>query len=513
MTTEGPAYLSKSKLVSAWQCLKKLHLIVNRPELAVKLTKTESSFRTGNDVGEIAKRIYGTPEAVDMPYAKDAAAMLRETEAVLGNGFAFPVFEATFRHQGVLVRVDMLLPDGDGWHAIEVKASTSVKRVHLLDCAVQLWVMEGAGLPIKSISVGYVNNRFVYRGDGNYAGLIAEQDVTAEAVRLRDSVIDLVHRARKTLAGDLPDIPVGAHCNKPYECEFRAFCWPLNTEYPVPGLGGSKAKHAEWVNRGFTDIRDLPASEITAERQLRIYRVTCAGTPEILPGAREALAALGYPRYFLDFETVGPAIPIWEGTRPYQAIPVQWSIHVDDGHGDGSLGRMKHAEFLDLSGEPPMRLLAEKMIDALGNAGPVFMYTNYELGVIKNLIDWCPDLKERLQAIIDRLFDLANLLQAFYYHPRMAGSWSIKAAAPAIAPQMDYAMLDGINEGTGASEGFLEAIRADTKPDRKALLEQQLLRYCRFDTEAMVEIVHFLERQPQEAANSALGAHAGQASR
>ena len=43
--------------------------------------------------------------------------------------------------------------------------------------------------------------------------------------------------------------------------------------------------------------------------------------------------------------------------------------------------------------------------------------------------------------------------------------------------------------GTAASDGFLEAIKQQTNAARKTELEEQLLSYCRFDTEAMVEIV------------------------
>ena len=306
---------------------------------------------------------------------------------------------------------------------------------------------------------------------------------------------DLVASARAAITGETPAIPVGTHCNKPYECEFRQHCWPQDCDYPVTGMGGSKAKHADWVNCGITDIRQIPAEDITSDKQQRIHRVTCAGEPEVLEGAREILEALEYPRYYLDFETIGPAVPIWAGTRPYQSIPIQWSIHIDDGTGDGSPETMLHEAFLDLSGEPPMRALAERMIEVLGDSGPVLMYTDYELGVIRNLIEFYPDLTEPLQAIIDRLFDLHPVVEVHYYHPRMLGSWSIKAAAPAMT-HLDYQSLEGINVGTAASEGYLEAIHPETAAERKAELEEQLLRYCRFDTEAMVEIVRFLTAAP-----------------
>jgi hypothetical protein len=266
----------------------------------------------------------------------------------------------------------------------------------------------------------------------------------------------------------------------------------LGGEFPVSGLGGLTKNQAVWVNRGITDLRKVPAEEITQDDPKRVHKVTCTGKPELLEGAQEKLKALEYPRYHLDFETIGPVIPFWKGMVPYKAVPVQWSIHIDDGKTNGQLEGMRHEEFLDLSGKPPMRKLTERMIEVLGDSGPVFSYSNYEELTIKTLIWLFPDLEKQLQAIIGRLVDLAEIVKEHYYHPSMLGSWSVKKVAPAILPEMDYANLQGINEGMGAANGFLEAIDPNTTPQRKAELEEQLLRYCRFDTEAMVEIAKFL---------------------
>jgi hypothetical protein len=289
----------------------------------------------------------------------------------------------------------------------------------------------------------------------------------------------------------MPVIDVGSRCTSPYACQFIDHCWPNDTEYPIAGLGGGKAKLGEYVALGYRDICDVPVKSISAETQRRIHRVTCNGEPEILDGARQAFEALALPRYYLDFETIGPAVPFWKGTRPYAAVAVQWSCHIEE-----TKGQFRHEEFLDLSGEPPMRDLAEALIECLGDSGPVLMWTNYEEGVIRKLIDMFPDLTEPLQTIIDRLFDLHPVVKQNYYHPRMMGSWSIKAVMPAINPAMDYATLAGIKEGTGASEGFIEAISPNTTPERKAELDEQLRRYCKFDTEAMVEIVRFFASSP-----------------
>jgi len=477
-------YLSKSRLISAWQCPKRLYLEKHHPEYGEVSSQTESLFATGHQVGAIAQQLYGTEDSVEIEF--NFKTMEAETKRLIDGGADFPIFETTFRHENVLVRVDVMIPDGDGWRMIEVKASTSVKDYHVLDCAIQDWVLRNCGINVTSISLAHINNQFVYAGDGDFDGLLLENDLTDEVRTLEPTVIDLLVKARDAIAGQIADIAVGPQCTSPYECQFIKHCWPTDTKYPIIGLGGSKAKLGEYVALGCRDILDVDENSITAETQRRIYRVTCKGEPEILDGAREALEALPYPRYYLDFETIGPAVPIWPGTRPYAAIPVQWSCHIEE---EG--GELRHEEFLDLSGEPPMRELAEKMIECLGENGPVLMYTSYERKVIEGLIDMFPDLAGPLHKIISRLIDLHPIVKQNYYHPDMLGSWSIKAVLPTINPKMDYATLEGIAEGMGASDGFIEAINPETDLVRKADLEAQLLRYCRFDTEAMVEIMRF----------------------
>jgi len=479
-------YLSKSRLISAWQCAKKLHLEKHHPELGEVSSQTESLFATGNQVGDIAQQLYGTADSIEIAF--DFKTMLAETKRLIDGGADFPIFEATFRYEGVLIRADVLIPDGDGWHVIEVKASTSVKDYHVLDCAIQDWVLRNSGINVLSISLAHINNQFVYAGNENYDGLLVENDLTDEARKLEPAVLDLVAKARDAVIGPMPSIHVGAHCTKPYDCQFQSHCWPNDTEYPIAGLGGSRAKLGNFVALGAHDIRDVAAHDLSAATQQWIHRVTVSGEPEVIPGAKKILDALPYPRYYLDFETIGPAVPIWKGTRPYAAVPIQWSCHIEE---EGGEGEILHEEFLDLSGEPPMRALAEKMIECLGESGPVLMYTSYEKGVINGLIAMFPDLEEPLTKIVNRLYDLHPIVKTHYYHPKMLGSWSIKAVLPAMVPKMSYSGLEGINEGMGAADGFLEAINPETDRARKLELEEQLLRYCKFDTEAMVEIVRF----------------------
>ena len=479
-------YLSKSRLMSARQCLKRLYLEANRPDLGVHSPATEAAFRTGHAVGDIAQQIYGNEDAIVIPYDGGMPHALKKTARLVAKGPQYPIFEATFQHGGVLVRVDALLPDGDAWRIVEVKASTSVKIYHVFDCAAQRWVFEGLGHKMTGISLAHVDNTFLYKGEGDFDGLLTESDETRSTDEVLPTVPDWIATAQEAASGDELVIGVGAHCYTPYECPFVSHCWPADCEYPVQGLGGSKAKLGEMIAEGIEDIRDVPVIRLS-EKQKRIQTVTLSGKAELLPGAGEFIASLEFPRYYLDFETIMPPIPIWAGTRPYETLPVQWSCHYEP-----EQGTLKHADFLDISGYPPMRALTESLIRALGKDGPVLTYTSYERTIINGLIERMPELQAPLQAIVERLVDLRPPTQQFYYHPAMAGSWSLKAVLPTVAPDMQYSELEGIQEGKESSEGYLEAIHPDTSPKRKAELKEQLLKYCKFDTEAMVRLVQYL---------------------
>jgi hypothetical protein len=481
--------------MSSLQCLRRVHLEVNQPELARYSRQTEAAFALGHDVGDVAVRLYGGGEGTYIEYSGGSLApALKQTRDLMDSLFPEPIFEATLQHDGVLVREDVLLPvDAGGersWRIVEVKASTRVKPEHVHDCAVQAWVHRESGYPLAAIALAHIDNSFVYAGDGNYDGLLLENDLSEQVFDLLPSVPLWVERAREAISGPQPRVAVGAQCRKPYACPFLHVCWPVRgdggPEYPVSGLGGSADKLGRWVMNGYRDIRDVPASEISSDIQSRIHRVTREGRAELLPGAGEFARQLAYPRFYLDFETVAPPIPFWAGTRPYQPLPFQWSCHVERASGE-----LEHAEFLDLSGAPPMRNLAEALLQTLESEGPVLMYTTFERSVVESLAVMFPDLAESLRGIIGRLVDLAPVAKANYYHPDMLGSWSIKAVLPTIAPEMDYADLEGIQEGTEASAAYLEAINPATPVERKEALRGSLLKYCRHDTEAMVRLLRY----------------------
>jgi len=218
-----------------------------------------------------------------------------------------------------------------------------------------------------------------------------------------------------------------------------------------------------------------------------VRSVTVAGQPELRAVAADELRTLDWPRYYFDFETVGFSVPIWAGTRPYQALPFQWSCHVE--YQDGSDA---HHEFLADGTDPPMRDCAGTLIEALGDSGPIFVYTGYEDGVLKNLASWFPELADSLEAIRDRLFDLHPITKENYYHPDMLGSWSLKKVLPTVAPDLSHHELDMVREGAQASEAYLQLLAGTLTNDDAQALRKALLDYCKLDTLALVRLAHFL---------------------
>ena len=318
------------------------------------------------------------------------------------------------------------------------------------------------------------------------AGLFYHQDITAEVAELQSQVPEWVARFQKVLAGDQPDIATGDHCNNPYSCPFIAHCEPPKTKYPVECLPYGGKVVAQLLADGITDIRDIPAGRLNRQHE-RVRRVTVTGKPELNPGVRKKLTKHSCPRFYLDFETVSLAVPIWKDTNPYNILPFQWSCHIETAPGE-----FTHKDYLDDSGDAPMFPFIESLLDVLGDDGAIFVYSPFEKTRLNQLVLRFPKLQERIENVIARLVDLWPLTTDHYYHPDMRGSWSLKKVLPTIAPDMDYGDLGEVQDGNAAGQAYQEIINADTKPQRRQTLINDLREYCKRDTEALVVLVQFL---------------------
>lgn len=485
--------LSKSKLLAFRQCPKRVWLEIHRPDLLRNSAGTEARFRVGHLVGEIVRRIYDPENAGALidPNADGFGAAVERTVELLKSDK--PVFEASFTANGALAMADVMLPvsiNGEQtWRMIEVKSSTSVKDYHRDDAAIQAYIARASQVPLTAISVAHIDSTWVYPGQSDYAGLLVERDVSEEAFSRANEVAQWVSDAQK-VAGDAkePAISPGPHCTAPFECGFSRYCQSQERQpdFSIDLLPGRLSKLARTyiAEENISELRDLPDSVLT-ERQLRVKRHTLSGETFFdRTSSSTALADYSLPVCFLDFESIQFAVPIWKGTRPYQQIPFQFSLHRLTGS-----GAIEQTAFLDLSGNDPSRSFSEALIAANRDGEAVFAYNaSFEKSRITELAERFPDLAERLLAIGKRLVDLLPIAQRCFYHPIQQGSWSLKALLPAVVPDLAHHALDGVKDGNMAMDAYLEAIHNNTRAARKRQLEQQLIDYCQLDTYALVRI-------------------------
>ena len=495
--------LSKSRLLSFRQCAKRLWLELHRPDLKQDSAATQASYRTGHEIGAVARRIYdpeGRGVLVDAQVEGYPEALARSRRLLDGQA---PVFEAGASADGAIAFADVLLPvqrqDRLGWRMVEVKSSARVKDYHRDDAAIQAFVFRAAGVALESISIAHVDSTFVYPGDDRYEGLLVEKDLTEDAFGREAEVRGWLRDAHGV--ADLPEEPAirtGGHCHSPFDCGFAAYCrsqepQPRHSTEVLPrAVGKVRSYIAEHAVVELAEVPDALLSPV----QLRVKAATLSGRPYFdASGAAAALAGHALPALFLDFEAIGPAVPLWKGMRPFQQVAFQFSLHrLEVG------GRLEHASFLCTDGSDPSAALVESLVAACGTAEPVFVYNaGFERGQLLDLARRIPARREALLGIADRLVDLLPIVRRFYYHPAQAGSWSIKAVLPTVAPDLAHAALDDVTDGGLAMEAYAEAIRPTTSPERKARLERALLAYCRLDTLAMVRLWQVLAGRQEPA--------------
>ena len=212
---------------------------------------------------------------------------------------------------------------------------------------------------------------------------------------------------------------------------------------------------------------------------------------------RKFTQQLSYPLYFLDFETMQVVIPQYPGTKPYQQITFQYSLHYFEYEG----GPLLHKEFLGVSGEDPRRALAKQLCEDIPMNVCVTAYNKaFECTRLKELAESFPDLANHLLNIRDHIVDLWNPFKAgHYYVPEMGGSTSIKYVLPALwpnEPSLNYHNLDELCQNGGDAMTIFPQIK-DMELSEQEAARKALLEYCCLDTYAMVKVWERLKEQEQ----------------
>lgn len=483
-----PSFISKSKYLAGLQCPKLLWYHYNSPgDIPEPDEATQAVFDTGHLVGDLAKRLY--PGGEEVPMGDSLSETVSRTQALLPQ--RKPIFEASFLADGCYCRVDVLVPAaGDAWDLIEVKSATSVKPVNIDDVAFQAHCLGRAGVSLNRLHLMHLDNRYVKQGEIDPGGLLHAEDVTSGAGEKKPEVARTVEGLLGAIAGPEPEVPIGPHCNAPYGCDLQYICWSFLPEHNVTQLYRAGArKKFELISRGVTALTDAPTGKLT-DRQRIQQRAVENGRPYVEANSIRAwLSGLRFPLYCLDFETMAPAIPLVDGTRPYQQVPFQFSLHVLDAFDSTP----RHHEYLAAQPADPRPGLIEAL-RVIGPKGTVLAYNvGFERGVINRLAEDFPGHRAFLEDLSARLKDLMTPFSSFWcYHPDQKGSCSLKEVLPAFTGKSYEDMA--IHDGSQAAREFQRAVFGGAPAAQREKVLKDLRAYCEQDTIAMLDILEALRR-------------------
>lgn len=447
--TSGPVkpslHLSKSLFTRGLQCHKSLYLHKHYPEFRDELLEEQKAiFQRGSDVGALARELF--PDGVEVPYeGLSVAEQLAMTAREISGGRK-TLYEAAFSAEDIFVKADVLHKGPDGWELYEVKSTAGVKPQHLPDVAVQYYVLTSAGLPVSKACLVHLNNQYVRQGDLQIGKLFSIEELTPRVLGMQRSVVEQIAAMREMLKGSEPAIDIGPYCDDPYPCDFRGHCWQHVPEDSVFTLRGQGANRFDLYHSGVHLLRDIPLDTLNSAQRFQVEAFI--NKSEVLneKQMRAFLDSLWYPLYFLDFETFNPAVPPFDGTRPYQQIPFQYSLHYLEGEG----AELKHQEYLARPDTDPRGELLDRLLSEIPDDGCVLAYhASFEQMILQSLANWFPAKRARIECIVANLRDYEiPFKRRDVYHWQQMGSSSQKVLLPLLVPELSY---DGLEVADGGA--------------------------------------------------------------
>lgn len=484
--------LSKSKYLAGLQCLKRLYLHCYRPELAEEIDEQRQAvLEQGREVGLLARNLFPSGILLSEDYLQHKEAVFR-TGQLISDRTIPALFEAAFTFEDISIRVDILerMP-GDRWRMIEVKSSTGVKDYHLPDVALQKYVLERCGLTVPEVFLMHLNRDYVYDGKGYRLDKLFTREALKKEIEGIERVLPKqLARQRETLRRSAPpEIEPGLHCSDPFTCDFYSVC---NTPFPEDWVGylprmGSKVEALREM--GITSIHNIPDDFPLTAGQRRARDCVRLDKTHYDKNLTRVLEKLDYPLYFMDFETLFPALPRYKGMRPYDHIPFQWSVHLKR----DPRSAIEHREFLHDDAGDPRKVFLESLLPVVEQYEKAFIlvYSGFEATRLEDLARWFPRYARRIERIRGRLWDMLQVVRNNVYHPRFQGSFSIKYVLPALIPGMSYENME-VADGSEAGLAYERMIGKKADAAERKRLRQSLLEYCKQDSLALVRLLEHL---------------------
>jgi len=480
--------LTKSNYLAGLQCPKLLWTIRNNKSKIPELTEIEKSkFEEGYLIEELAKSIF--PDGIDLSNLGFQEQIKKAKELLEKK---VPLFEPAFLVDDLYSRADILFPVGNKWDIIEIKSATKVKDINLHDLAFQKYVYEKAGLKIRKCFIMHVNSSYVRSGEVEPREFLVQTDVSEKVEEYSLEIKERVDNMLKIISSsEEPKCSIGVHCSKPYICSITDDCWeevPDESIFEFTRM--LKKKCFELYNSGIKKMNEVPESVKLNDKQ-KIQRLAAENGKKHIDKEqiKHFLDNLQYPVYYLDFETTNIAVPRFDNAKPYQQIPFQYSLHIQEEPN----GELKHISFLAEGTSDPRQKFLQSLKENLGNKGDILVYNkSFEKMVLRQGKESFPEFEEwHDENILPRIKDLMDVFSRFYYYnPSQKGSVSIKYILPALS-DLKYDGLD-IKKGDVASYEFNRVTYGDVEEEERQKIRDALEKYCELDTLAEVKIVEAL---------------------
>jgi CRISPR/Cas system-associated exonuclease Cas4 (RecB family) len=485
--------LSKSQYTRALKC--PLSIWYYKNDKSIPRKSDESSIaimEEGTKIGILAQKLY--PNGVEISLEDfDIKKAKNDTEKAIKEGNN-AIYEAlAINSDGNYAFIDILLKVGENeWDLIEVKSSSKVHDYYLDDIAFQRYVFTSSGYNIRKSILLHLNKDYVRKGKLELDKLFIKKDLTDIAKEKEDEVKQRINSINNIIKNkEKPNIKVGSQCNKSYLCDYKDYCWKDIPKYSIYNLlSRSHEKRDELLEQDIIEVCDVPDSmQLSENKTVEVIAHKTNTTTISKENIKDFLKEIKYPIYFLDYETIAPAIPLFDNSRPYQKIPFQFSCHVLEKEN----GEIKHFEFLHQDKTDPRPDFIKALIKACGNNGTILVYNqSFEKNRNKELARDFPEYADEINNIKERMYDLMLPFQKrYYYNPKQEGSHSIKKVLPCFDPKLSYKELE-IQEGGTASNTYFKII-TDNFDGNKEEVFKNLLEYCCLDTLSMVKLLEGLK--------------------
>lgn len=479
----------------AWVWLKKWQ----KDKLPPIDANTQAILDAGHEFEQYAEALFPGGETVGFDDFAQYRTMPARTKALLDEG-ADTIFQGRFEHGQLTCIVDVLQRVGtDEFDLFEIKSSTGVKDEHLDDLAFQLYVLKGAGITVRNVGVITVNSEYVREGSIDPHGITKRHDVIAEVRAKLPETAANIEQALHVIASDAMPHPSPRYAHqralKDWLQIFRSLKLDTDPMSIYELAPPDRDLLGELEDLGHELVPDIPADFAFRNGKHRRYaELVRLGQPVIQSERiRAFLDSFQYPLYFFDYETLAGVVPAFDGLRPYQQLPMQYSLHILR-EPDGEL---EHREFLHRYGTHPGQTLLTQLQRDIGEIGSVVTWNaSFEKSCNDGLGKLFPEFAEYLTALNGRVVDLMTPFSSGWYEDyRFGGSASIKKVLPVLVPELSYTGLS-IADGATAQRLWMEVVLSGKTPERKAQILEDLLRYCELDTLAMVKIYDYLNKLP-----------------